>query len=332
MLIFIYIVLFIIQCANSFSISFPSFIKNKAIINNIDIKNINFYEKEELKKIFNKVPILVFKNQKINPKEYYEFVKLFDDNHNQNISLYNSISNAIPDTPQIEFINNGNDNNIQNKLGILKYDTNNNYDDKYNMLWHQDATGSYKYLPPVVSSMYMLVSPLHNDDTYFASLEDAYDLMDMDLKLELSKYNTIHSNSKKRLKDTIFDYTGLRVDDRYRYDDDIFFEAPLVIYSNSLRQRRTLLLNPKRFLKFKELKPDKSYNLYRHIMKKYILNQNNIVAHHWEDFDLCIFNNRKIVHTSSPTATYNNNRIYLQCKLATNEPIVYLYNNFENIC
>ena len=58
------------------------------------------------------------------------------------------------------------------------------------------------------------------------------------------------------------------------------------MYSNSLRQRRTLLLNPKRFLKFKELKPDKSYNLYRHIMKKYILNQNNIVAHHWEDFDL----------------------------------------------
>ena len=76
-----YLLLFInFILINSYSITFPSFPKNKAIISNIDIKNINNNDIEQLNLLFNKIPVIIFKNQKLTPKEYYKFIKLFDNN------------------------------------------------------------------------------------------------------------------------------------------------------------------------------------------------------------------------------------------------------------
>lgn len=300
----------------SYSITFPTFINNKAIISNIDVKNICNNELLNIRRLFNKVPVIIFKNQKLNPSEYYNFIKLFDKNHDKSISLYNHLNNTIPTVPQVELINRKNLNKNKNVIKL---------DDYYNYLWHQDVTGSNKYITPIISSMYMLVTPTHGDDTIFASYEDAYDVMDMDLKKYIDKLTIIHSNSKKRQQNCLYDYTGLRTDYNYRYDDDIFTENPLVVYSDKTRCRKTLLLNPKKFLKFKELTNTDSYNLYRHIMKKYVIKNDNIITHHWDDYDLCIFNNRKLIHTSSPKASYHNkDRIYLQCRLGTNEPYLTL--------
>ena len=317
-----YLLLFInFILINSYSITFPSFPKNKAIISNIDIKNINNKDIEQLNILFNKIPVIIFKNQKLTPNEYYKFIKLFDNNYNSNISLHSYNNNTIPSVPQVELICKNSKNIIDNNKIFKNLNIDNDINDFYNYLWHQDVTGSYKYISPIISSMYMLVSPLHNDDTLFASYEDAYDLMDINLKKQIERYNVIHSNSKKRQKNSIFDYTGLRRDINYIYDDDILTENPFVVYSDKYKTRKTFALNPKKFLRFKELSLDDSYNLYRHIMKKYVIRNDNIISHHWEDYDLCIFNNRKLIHTSSPKCAYNNERIYLQCRLATNEPI-----------
>lgn len=177
----------------------------------------------------------------------------------------------------------------------------------------------------------MLTTPTHSDDTLFASYEDAYDMMDISMKNELAKLTVIHSNSIERQLESTFDYSGLRIDNKYRYLDDTFTESPLVVYSDYTQHRKSLLLNPKKFLRFKELKKSEGYDLYRHIMKKYVMQNNNIISHHWEDYDLCIFNNRKLVHSSSPKASYKNSRIFLQCRLATNEPINYINDYYDNI-
>lgn len=298
----------------SYSISFPTFTKNKAIISNIDVKSATNYEIDEFKKIFYKIPVVIYKNQKLTPKQYYNFVKVFDHNHDNTISLYSHTQNSIPSVPYVELIQNKN-----------KSDRYINLDDSFNYLWHQDVTGSNKYITPIISSMYMLSSPSHGDDTTFASYEDAYDLMECNLKKYIEKLTVIHSNSKLRQDNAIYDYCGLRNDLKYRYDDDIFTENQFVIYSDKYVNKKTLVLNPKKFLRFKELNYEDSNNLFRHIMKKYVTRNDNIISHHWDDYDLCIFNNRKLIHTSSPKAVYNNkDRIYLQCRLATKSPLLKL--------
>lgn len=58
-------------------------------------------------------------------------------------------------------------------------------------------------------------------------------------------------------------------------------------------------------------------------MHKYVLKEKNFIVHKWENNDLCIFNNRKLLHTSSPVVEYENkDRIFLQCFLGTNESIL----------
>lgn len=75
------LLLYIINIVNAFSVSFPTLRKNKAVISNIRVNKLTLEDKNELKHLFNIVPLLVFKNQKINPSEYYEFVKIFDEKH-----------------------------------------------------------------------------------------------------------------------------------------------------------------------------------------------------------------------------------------------------------
>ena len=48
---------------------------------------------------------------------------------------------------------------------------------KYTEVWHQDLVGVKDVLPPIVSSMYMIVTPEWGGKTKFASLENAYESM-----------------------------------------------------------------------------------------------------------------------------------------------------------
>ena len=314
--IYIYILFNIFVQTLSYSITFPTFTKNKAIISNIDVKSASSYEINEFKKIIKKIPVIIFKNQKLTPEQYYNFVKKFDNNHDKDISLYSHTQNTIPSVPQVEL--------IQHKNKGNRFI---NMDDEFNYLWHQDVTGSNKYITPIISSMYMLSSPTHGDDTTFASYKDAYDSMDINLKKYIQNLIVIHSTSELRQYNAIYDYTGLRNDLKYRYDDDVFTENPFVIYSDKYVNKKTFALNPKKFLRFKQLNYEDSNNLYRHIMKKYVTRTDNIISHHWDDYDLCIFNNRKLIHTSSPKAVYKNkDRIYLQCRLATKSSLLKLIN------
>ena len=62
-------ILLIIIAANlsyGFQITFPTFKKNLAVITNIDLNKITEQESNEFKLLFKSVPMLLFKDQKIN--------------------------------------------------------------------------------------------------------------------------------------------------------------------------------------------------------------------------------------------------------------------------
>ena len=81
----IYLVIMLVEYVVSMKVSFPTFNKNLAVINNIDIKRLNEHDKDDLVKLFKAVPMLMFKNQNLNPKDLYEFCKVFDSKYNDKV-------------------------------------------------------------------------------------------------------------------------------------------------------------------------------------------------------------------------------------------------------
>jgi alpha-ketoglutarate-dependent taurine dioxygenase len=317
----------LINYTYSLKVSFPTFNKNFAVINNIDIKKVNEYDKEDLVKLFKAVPILMFKNQNLNPKDFYEFCKVFDNKNNDRI-IHPFHNSHVDYVPQVAIRGNC---YIKDLYGIkdsmLKYSG----PFKHTAVWHQDIVGVSEHKPPIVSSIYMLKTPPIGGETMLASMEAAYDNIDMNLKKELNQYNVIYSNSENNVMNTYYDYTGYN---RINVNTDnnnmpkktgttIINREPLVIYTDECKNKKALLLSPFRFEKFDKMSCEDSFDLYRELMGKYILNKDNIVKIKWEMNDLLIFNNRKLIHSSSPSIEYESyERLYYSCFLGTDAPII----------
>jgi alpha-ketoglutarate-dependent taurine dioxygenase len=173
----------------------------------------------------------------------------------------------------------------------------------------------------------MIKSPTKGGNTLFASLEDAYDSADMSIKDKIFDLKVIYSNTKSGMMNSYFDYTGYnRVKSNelnMKKEENIITKEPLVVYSNYNKNRKALMLSPFRFVKFDKMSCSDSFDLYRELMSKYIVNKDNIVDVKWENNDLLIFNNRKLIHTSTPTLEYKDNeRLYYSCFLGTKSPII----------
>ena len=313
----------IIKDTCSYSVSFPTYKRNLAVITKTDIKLLTDYDKYELIKLFNSVPLLLFKNQKINPAEYYEFCKLFDDKNN-NETIHPFEYSKVDVVPQIALRGNC---YIKDLHGVK--DVYLKYSDpfKNSLVWHQDIVGHGTYLPPVVSSMYMIKTPTKGGNTLFASLEDAYDSIDSNIKDKIFDLKVIYSNTNTGMMNSYFDYTGYnRIKNneiKIEKEESIITKEPLVVYSNYNRNRKALMLSPFRFTKFDKMSCGDSFDLYREIMSKNIITKDNIVDIKWENNDLLIFNNRKLIHSSTPTLEYKDmERLYYSCFVGTKSPIV----------
>jgi len=325
----LYLVIMLVAKVYSMKVSFPTFNKNMAVINNIDIKRLNEHDKEDLVKLFKAVPMLMFKNQNLNPKDLYEFCKVFDSKYNDKV-IHPFENSKVDYVPQIAIRGNC---YIKDLYGLKDVTLKYSGPFKNTAVWHQDIVGINEYKPPIVSSIYMLKTPPVGGETMFASMETAYDNIDINLKKELKDYNVIYSNtnSMDNVMNTYYDYTGYN---RININNDINFQKdnirttiinrePLVIYTDEYKNKKALMISPFRFAKFDKMSHEDSYDLYRELMSKYILNKDNIVKIKWEMNDLLIFNNRRLIHSSSPSIEYENyERLYYSCFLGTDAPII----------
>lgn len=315
--------------ASSMKIAFPTVNKNLAVINNIDAKRANEYDKIELAKLFKSVPMLMFKNQNLNPKEFYEFCKVFDSKSNDRV-VHPFHNSQVDYVPQIAIRGNC---YIKDLYGLKDVTLKYSGPFKNTAVWHQDIVGINEHRPPIVSSIYMLKTPPIGGETMFASMEAAYDSIDLSLKKELNNCNVIYSNSNSadNVMNTYYDYTGYN---RVNVNNDINMppsqscttiinREPLVIYTDECKNKKALMLSPFRFAKFDKMSCEDSFDLYRELMSKYIINKENIVKIKWEMNDMLIFNNRKLIHSSSPSIEYENyERLYYSCFLGTDAPII----------
>jgi alpha-ketoglutarate-dependent taurine dioxygenase len=322
-MLYIVILLTIINYSNCYQVTFPTIGKNYAVVSNINIAKLTDVEKSDFTKLFNSVPLIMFKNQKINPVEYYEFCKTFDNKHTNDI-IHPFDFSRIDTVPQIALRGNC---YIKEMHGIKDVTLKYSEPFKNAYVWHQDIVGHGTHTPPIVSSMYMIKTPPKGGDTLFASMEDAYDNIDYKLKDVIKDLNSIYTNTNNEMMNSYFDYTGynsLKKED-YTFNSkwtSILNRESLVVYSDSSKKRKTLMLSPFRFTKFDNLSHEDSYELYRELMCKYILQKDNIINIKWQKNDLLLFNNRKLIHTSSPTIEYQGyERLYYSCFLGTRSPI-----------
>ena len=326
-----YSIILLFDFSSSMKVSFPTLNKNLAIINNFDVKKANEFDKGELAKLFNAVPMLMFKNQNLNPKEFYEFCKVFDTKSNDRV-VHPFHHSKVDYVPQVAIRGNC---YIKDLYGLKDVTLKYSGPFKNTAVWHQDIVGINEHRPPIVSSIYMLKAPPIGGETMFASMETAYDNLDFNLKKELKYYNVIYSNTntEDNVMNTYYDYTGYnRVNVNINNDINmpqinkgttIINREPLVIYTDEYKNKKALMISPFRFNKFDKMSCEDSYDLYRELMSKYILNKDNIVKIKWEMNDMLIFNNRKLIHSSSPSIEYENyERLYYSCFLGTDAPII----------
>tara|TARA_B100000282_G_C31730117_1_gene490475 strand:+ start:1498 stop:2463 length:966 start_codon:yes stop_codon:yes gene_type:complete len=321
-MLFLFIASLFLICSESFTIDFPYDVKFMAKISNINLLKINEDEKSELQYLFRTTPVLVFENQELTPKEHFEVSTIFDKNFNDKV-MHPFKETMVPGVNQVAIRGAG----TANHFGVNNVEIRNSNSFKYNELWHQDLVGIKDVLPSVVSSMYMIKTPEKGGATKFASLENSYESLSLLHKSIYEKMEVIYYS--KNIFPEI-DFTGYcRIDKFWEKESEEEYEKnkverPLIIYPSEDATKKCFMMTPNRFYKFKEFSCVESHERMRHLMKNHILTDNNIGSLHYKKKDLVIFNNRKIIHTSTPTQQYKEDRIMSLLFLGTNEPLKYL--------
>jgi alpha-ketoglutarate-dependent taurine dioxygenase len=294
-------------------------------IHDIDVQDVDIETMDQLRFLMDTTPVLVFKNQRMNPRDQFRFCIEFDRQHTTDV-VHPFEETKVPTCPQIALRGTG---RVQNLFGVIDKPIRNSKAFKYTRVWHQDLVGTKDRYPTKISSIHMLQPSKTGGSTLFASMEKAYENMGNDFK----KYNNLQVCYSSQLGlSALMDHTGYcRIDKQLKYNmetlkklqDDLVIQ-PLVAYPDASRRKKTLMLNPAKFCGFFGMPFEKSRHVLNTIMNKYVLTDNNIGEVHYDQYDLVVFNNRRVIHSSTPTAAIEGNRIISLLLLDTKEPYVSL--------
>jgi alpha-ketoglutarate-dependent taurine dioxygenase len=279
--IIIFLSVYIVQ---SYKFSLPYKVNWIGQFENLDIKKDTY----ECLNAFKNIPILILKNQKITNDEYYNFVSLFDNSDKDKLVIQHPYKK--------DFLN--------NHVAICENIKQESI--KYNNLWHMDNLGKYE-IPNIVSSFYFEEVPHIGGETIFSNLLNAYSKIKPIDKIELNNLICIYENSNIDISDNIYAPNGFRRLNKIIENKTI--KHPLIYYPYINYSLKSFLFSPIRFIRFEGYKEEYSWDIMDYLFYNYI--NTNTIAIKWEKNDLVIFNNRVLLHTTTPTQIYyNENRKY----------------------
>ena len=100
----------------------------------------------------------------------------------------------------------------------------------------------------------------------------------------------------------------------------------MILFPSEDSTKPVLFLSPNKVYNLKqgdkEYTPQESQEIVRYIMNKYVVTKENVYSVDFKEDDLVIFNNRKVIHTSTPTEEYTSDRIYSLLFLGTRDKLV----------
>lgn len=332
MYILLYILLF--RYVDSFTLKYNFNVPFMCEIHNLDLTNLKLGDVDELQYLFKSTPVMIFKNQKLTPQQQFDLSSIFDTRYTkETINLNQDLQ--VPECPQLSIIGKG---FVNNTFGIINKNIKNNRNFKYNKIWKQNSVGIKNKLPSIVNSMYILEVPEENNSCLsFASLEKGYENVLHNCKKKLQIKTLQGCYSKKISLNSEIDHTGYSRIDKYWPSDHNIHEMiflkeldilqkdiviqPFVIYPQENSVKQSLLINPINLCSFVGYSPKASQELLNEIMNKYVLLDNNIGKLNYSKNDFIVFNNRKILHATSPYQEIEGNLLISFLMLGTQEKL-----------
>ena len=297
------------------------------------ISNINEISKESLnslKNIYNDHPLLIFQDVKSpNPQDFIDFAACFDDYADYN-AIYNpddyplQMLQPFDQFPDCKHVAPRGNYYIENWHGIknLKLSVKIPFNTSY--VWHTDLIGHEYKLPGCVTAFYFVKVPSIGGETDFISGERVYESLSNKEKNEaentIIKYNRYRfacnkvQNSYEGVPN-ILDYTS----EYKKYDT----YSPLV-FASGKKLNPCVLFSPS----FCDSIVGKSQYESQLWINDFV--HNKMLPHRvsvsWKSGDLALFNNRRFIHSSSPTQNYMNfnenyEKLLLQTFIPTSEPL-----------
>jgi len=295
-----------------------------------NIENVNSKQIDELKKLFSIHPLMIFKNvQDVNPSNFINFLTNFDndcdynailnpeENKQQILQPFDSFPNCRHVAPRGNFaLNNLYDlKNITVKPGDSFI---NNY------VWHTDLLGHDSKLPNVVTGFHIIEQPLIGGDTDFISGETIYENLEINEQLNAQNI-LIEVNRLKFLFNKIeTDYSGSSRLEKYKNLDAGNTILPLVFAPDNEEEKPRILLLPSFFERVVGWNVDESREWIKNFMYTKVLPHR--VSIQWKKGDLCVFNNRRFMHSSTPARNYlsfndSSTRLLLQTFIPTKKSL-----------
>jgi hypothetical protein len=288
------------------------------------------YLRRTLYKLFDKYPLLIFKNKKeLKPKEFIDFLTIFDSNcdkeaikyPNENPSQMLQLLNQIPDCNHVALQGNFYKKNIFNlkELTVIpKEPFISNY------VWQVNLLGHKTKLPNIVTGINIVEQPLIGGETEFISGETVYENLSDDIK-NASKNIIMEINHEHfKLGGKLMDYSGTKRLKKCELKlENHNTLVPLVFAPESDKQIPRILMTPSLFEKVSGWDEEESQKWMTDYMYNYVLPHRFSIQ--WKKGDICVFNNRRFMHSSSPAMNYMkfndyNERLLLQTFLPTKIP------------
>ena len=173
-----------------------------------------------------------------------------------------------------------------------------------------DNVGKFE-IPNLVTSFYFETCPSVGGETLFANVLNAYTKINYNNRMDINSLIGLY-DKENRIDYNEYDMNGIRRLNSFNsvnYKD--ILQIPFVIKPYVKSSLKSFLFSPIRFIKFQGFSEERSWDLVEHIFAKYINTPDNVVSIKWEPNDLVIFNNRLLIHSTTPTEIYSGeNRFY----------------------
>jgi alpha-ketoglutarate-dependent taurine dioxygenase len=322
----------ILRNGMSFSIVPHPLEKRAAYIHGISsINNLSPEVIEKLKYLFVVRPLLIFKGVKEpTPNEFLEFLTHFDkdcdieaiknpDKYPQQIL---QPFDRFPECPHVAPRGNARVSNFHQISNITVYpDT----QFEKNYLWHTDLLGSPNRHLGVITGFYILESPLIGGDTDFISGEAIYQSLSGKEQLAAGVILTEVNRLKFLQKRAITDYSGSSRIEKFVAEKEGNIEIPILFSpSEEYGESPSILLLPTFFERVVGWSVEESRQWMKYMMYQHVLPYRFTIQ--WKKGDLCVFNNRRFMHSSTPTRNYmdfseSSTRLLLQTFVPTKRPL-----------
>jgi len=296
-----------------------------------DINKIDKYTMNSLHELFQKHPLLIFKDvYNVSPREFLRFVKQFDvdcdeaalnnpeEYQEQMLQPFDQFPDCKHVAPRgnVELSNFHNIKNIQ----IKPYDAFIN-----NYVWHTDMLGHEYKLLNVVTGFYIIDSPLIGGDTDFISGETIYE--NLNTEEQFAAQNILIEINRRKFVTNMLqtDYAGVNRLEPFEEMETGKTTIPLVFAPDSEYEKPRILIMPTFFEKVVGWTVKESRQWMQSFMNKHVLPHR--VSVQWKTGDLAVFNNRRFIHSSNPARNYmdnadSNKRLLLQTFIPTNRPLL----------